>query len=97
MECFALNSAISRLSFACSFGLGLRSFKTVLHRKLQKLQLSGDVSKTNRKKEGHMGAFYYIFKKNLSKIKAELDRELAHKKFDEIWSAFSPEQRKSQK
>ena len=67
------------------------SFTTVLHRKLSKMLISGDIDK---KGVGHQEVFYFIPKKNLQKIKEELDRELAHRRFDEVWNAFSPEQRK---
>jgi len=67
------------------------SFTTVLHRKLKKMRLSGDIDK---KGVGHQEVFYFIPKKNLPKIGEELDRELAHRRFDEVWDSFSPEQRK---
>jgi hypothetical protein len=67
------------------------SFTTVLHRKLRKMLMSGDIEK---KGVGHQEVFYFIPKKNLKKIREELDRELAHRRFDEVWNAFSPEQRK---
>lgn len=67
------------------------TFSTILHRKLKKLMLSGDIDK---REKGHMAVFYFIPRKRLRKIREELDRELAHRRFDDIWKSFSPEQRK---
>ena len=67
------------------------TFKTTLHRKLKKLIILGDIEK---KSSGHQEVYYVIKKKRLSKIKEQLDRELAHTLFDDAWNSFTPEQRK---
>lgn len=67
------------------------SFTTVLHRKLTKLVVAAEIEKNSL---SHQEVMYFIPKKNLSKIRNELDRALAHRRFDEIWDSFSPEQRK---
>ena len=67
------------------------SFTTILQRKMDKIRLSGEIDK---KVVGHQKVFYYIPSDNLQRIRDDLDRELAHRRFDEIWNTFSPEQRK---
>ena len=67
------------------------TFNTLLHRKLKKLIITGDLKK---KSLGHQEVYYRINKKHLSTIKDELDRTFAHKLFDDIWKSFTPEQRK---
>ena len=67
------------------------TFTTTLQRKLKKLIISGDIEK---KSSGHQEVYYFIEKKRLSKIKEQLDRELAHTLFDDAWNSFTPAQRK---
>ncbi len=65
-----------------------KSFTTILHRKLQKM------SDIEKKSLGHQNVFYFIPKVNLTRVSEAIDRETAHRRFDEIWSSFTPEQRK---
>jgi ubiquitin-protein ligase len=67
------------------------TFTTTLHRKLMKFLVSGEIEK---KEIGHQEVFYYIPKKRQKKINEELERELAHRTFDEIFESFTPQQRK---
>lgn len=43
---------------------------------------------------GHQEVFYFIRKRRKKKIKEELRKEFAHRKFDEIWDVLTVEQRK---
>jgi len=67
------------------------SFSVILHRQLERLLLSEDIEK---EVVGHQEVFYYIPKSRQRKIEEELQREYAHKTFDEIWDKLTPEQRK---
>jgi len=64
------------------------SFTTILHRKLQNMNY------VEKKSLAHQRVFYFIAKENLLKVSEEIDRETAHKRFDEVWDSFTPEQRK---
>jgi hypothetical protein len=43
---------------------------------------------------GHQRVFYFVARENFSKVSEEIDREIAHRRFDDVWDSFSPEQRK---
>lgn len=64
------------------------SFTTILNRKIQKM------NGIEKESLGHQQVFYFISKNYLKKVTEETDRELAHRRFDEIWDTFTSEQRK---
>lgn len=67
------------------------SFNVTLHRTLARLLREGDIEK---EEAGHQEVFYFIPKRRRGRIEEELDREFAHKRFDDFWDMLTPEQRK---